>query len=78
VVSSFYVYPLSLASPFRSKGSLSSFGKMHLVRSLDLVYLFVSVASRVSMYFVYLVPFFCFIHLFFLVRLVCHCTYLVD
>jgi len=58
VDSRFYVNPLSLASSFRSTGSLSLFVKINLVLSLDLVYTFVSVASRVSMYFVYLVSFF--------------------
>lgn len=51
--SSFYVNPLCLDSSFRSIGLLSSFVKINLVRSLDLVYSFVSVASSVSIYFVY-------------------------
>jgi hypothetical protein len=58
-------------------GSLSSFGQINLLRSLDLVYSIVCVASGVSIYFVFLDLCFCFIPLAFLVMLVCHCNYLV-
>jgi hypothetical protein len=79
VDSSFFsINPLCLASSFRSIGSLSSFGQISLLRLLDLVYSFVCVASGVSPYFVYLDLCFCFIHLVLLVRLVCHCNYLVH